>query len=203
MNPRTDNQTLEKIKKLIKIRPLNSQDDRSAFDCSDISMNDWLRQSATQHAQQNLTRTYVAVNDAEPGRLLGYYVLAATRLLLEGISNRLVGMDVSAILLTRLAVDRHFALQGLGGCLLRNALHVVLDASQRTNVQCVLVNATTSSAADFYQHFGFEALAPDRRRLILPMKSILGRMRSVSMPADSNRSDLTTSALAPGFRWPT
>ncbi len=157
---------------MIKVRPLTSQDDRSAFDCSVGPMNDWLRQTATQHAQQNLTRTYVAVDDGEPARLLGYYALAATRLLFAGISERRAGQDVSAVLLTRLAVDRHVVRQGLGGYLLRHALHVVRDASLRTDVQCVLANATSSSAADFYQQFGFEALATDRRRLILPMRSM-------------------------------
>lgn len=156
---------------MIKVRPLTSQDDRSAFDCNVGPMNDWLRRTATQQAQQNLTRTYVAVDDGEPARLLGYYSLAATRLLFAGISERRAG-QVSAVLLTRLAVDRHVVRQGVGGYLLRHALRVVRDASLRTDVQCVLANATSSSAADFYQHFGFEALATDRQRLILPMKSI-------------------------------
>lgn len=160
------------------------------FDCSVGPMNDWLRQTATQHAQRNLTRTYVAVVDGEPTSLvLGYYALAATRLLFAGISERRTAQDVSAVLLTRLAVDRHVVRRGIGGYLLRHALHVVRDASLRTDVQCVLANATSSSAADFYQHFGFEALATDRRRLILPMKS----MDAASIAPDSNRSDVTTT----------
>jgi len=156
----------------IQIRPLNLKDDRSTFDCGTGSLNDWLQKTARQHQEKNLSRTYVAVPADDPGRVVGYYALAATLVQTDGMQGRKLPREVSAVLLARLAVDKSSKGQGLGGCLLMHALEAVVATGGIIGVQCVVVDAVDEPAANFYEKYGFVPLANRPRRLVLPLDTV-------------------------------
>ena len=59
----------------MNIEPLSADHDRSAFDCGEPSLNDYLQRYARQNDERHLGRTYVAVAPGQK-RVLGYYTLS-------------------------------------------------------------------------------------------------------------------------------
>jgi predicted GNAT family N-acyltransferase len=156
----------------IKIRSLDSQDDRSSFDCGVASLNDWLQRMAKQHQEKNLSRTFVATTADGPKRIIGYYALAATSVETEGMSSKKLPRNVSAVLLARLAVDKNNKGQGLGEYLLMHALDAVTHTAEAVGVQCVVVEAVDEHAVNFYKKYGFMSLTHEPLTLFLPVASI-------------------------------
>ncbi|MDR5748922.1 GNAT family N-acetyltransferase [Caballeronia sp. LZ029] len=157
-----------------QIRSLESKDDRSSFDCGVPTLNDWLKKTAKQHQEKNLSRTFVAIQPSDPHRVAGYYALAATSVETAGMSGRKLPRNVSAVLLARLAVDKNNKGQGLGEYLLMHALDAIVSTAEIVGVQCVVVNAVDDDAASFYKKYGFEPLTEDPLTLFLPVASIPG-----------------------------
>ncbi|WP_322031681.1 GNAT family N-acetyltransferase [Paraburkholderia sp. J76] len=155
-----------------QIRQLREGDDRNSFDCGVDSMNEWIRHVANQHQKKNLSRTYVAAASSAPRTIAGYYALAATAVETDGMRGAKLPRSASAVLLARLAVDVRHHGQGLGEFLLMHALNVVLKASGRVGVQCVIVDALDDNAAGFYRKYGFEPFTDAPRRLFLPVATI-------------------------------
>lgn len=50
--------------------------DRENFDCGSIELNEHLRRYARQHHESVGAKTFVAVQPAEPTRILGYYTIS-------------------------------------------------------------------------------------------------------------------------------
>ena len=77
-------------------------------------------------------------------------------------------------LLARLSVDGEHQGHGLGATLLRDALSRVQVASSEVAVGAVVVHAIDEHAAAFFWRFGFRALAPTPRTLMVT----LGELRA-------------------------
>src|SRR5581483_7033648 len=103
-------------------QPISRQHNREAFDCGDEALNDFLRRYARKNHERGGAKTFVAVRDSEPGRVLGFYSLAPASLsytqVPEVVRRGLARHDVPVFRLARLAVDRSVQGQGLGGSLL-------------------------------------------------------------------------------------
>lgn len=156
----------------LQIRPLTLNDDRTTFDCGDSSLNDWLRRTARQHQEKDLSRTYVALWASDPTRIAGYYALSATLVHTEGMPGKKLPREVSAVLLARLAVDGRDQGQGLGEYLLMHALQAAVRTADIIGVRCVMVDAINDQAARFYQKYGFVALTTEPRRLVLALDTV-------------------------------
>ncbi len=60
--------------------------DRSAFDCGEPSLNDFLRTKAARHQAQRVSRTFVLTDDAAPQRIFAYYSLSNCQIAREKLS---------------------------------------------------------------------------------------------------------------------
>jgi GNAT superfamily N-acetyltransferase len=155
-----------------EIRSLNPKNDRSSFDCGVTSLNEWLKKTAKQNQEKNLSRTFVAILPSDPHRIVGYYALAATSVETAGMSGKKLPRNVSAVLLARLAVDKNNKGQGLGEYLLMHALDAVVSTAETVGVQCVVVEAIDDEAANFYKKYGFAPLTNEPLTLFLPVATI-------------------------------
>jgi ribosomal protein S18 acetylase RimI-like enzyme len=70
----------------------------------------------------------------------------------------------------RLAIDSEYQRQGLGQILLFDAF--VRTVASEIATFAFLVDAKDDSAEAFYRHYGFQALPPPGRRLLLPVAEI-------------------------------
>lgn len=135
-------------------------------------MNNWLRQMARQQDSKDLIKAYVATTPDDPTKIAGYYAVSTTSVLTEGMVGQNLPTSVSAVLLARLAVDASFKRQGLGGFLLMDVLRLTADTAERIGIRCIVVDAIDDNAAAFYQHYGFEPLTTDPKRLVLHLQTV-------------------------------
>jgi ribosomal protein S18 acetylase RimI-like enzyme len=160
---------------MLRIQPLTGHHDRSAFASASPPLDAWLRQTAQQHQRRGLSRTFVAVLDDQPARILGYCALTACEALTEALPDdlsRKLPRRIPAVRLGRLAVDTSVQGQGLGTLLLMDAI----DRSQRVlehiGIHALFVDAKDAAAAGFYRKFGFRALPDLESTLALPLGGI-------------------------------
>lgn len=160
---------------MLRIQALTGHHDRSAFASASPPLDAWLQQTAQQHQRRGLSRTFVAVQDEQPARILGYYALTAcevlTGVLPEDLSRRLP-RRIPAVRLGRLAVDRSVQGQGLGALLLMDAIDRSRRVLEHIGVHALFVDAKDAAAASFYRKYGFRALPDLESTLVLPLGGI-------------------------------
>ena len=159
------------------IEPLAPHHRRDDFDCGAPALNDYLRKYARQDMDRGAAIAYVAVADAHPSVIAGFYTLAATGVRLQDLPPQTVKKLpryplVPATLLGRLAVERLHRGRGLGEGLLLDALRRSLDASAAVGSAAVLVDAKDERSAAFYLRYCFTQFPSQPLRLFLPMKTI-------------------------------
>jgi len=157
---------------VITIQALSSNHDRAAFDCGNESMNGWLRQSARQHQEKDLARTYVAISSSEPGKIVGYYAIATTSIATEGMAGTKLPSNVSAVLLGRLAIDASCQGQGLGEFILMDALARIVRTAELVGVRCIVVDAIDENATRFYERYGFVRLTTKPMTLVMHLHTV-------------------------------
>ena len=155
------------------IEKLNQAHGLSEFDCSNATLDTWLKRYAWTNLRAETAKTYVAHRG---GRVLGYHALVAGSVqkheaperIAQGIANHPVGV----ILLARLAVDKSEHGKGLGKALLRDALGRIAQAADVVGVRSVLVHAIDEAARKFYLHHGFQPSPVDPMQLMMLMKDL-------------------------------
>jgi len=55
----------------LKIETLTRNHNRAAFDCGNNELNRYLRNTARQHIEKGISRTFVLVEDSNPTEILG------------------------------------------------------------------------------------------------------------------------------------
>jgi GNAT superfamily N-acetyltransferase len=154
----------------IRIQLLTGRHDRTAFDCGEPSLNDWLARTARQQQEKNYVRTRVIVADDKPFTILGFYSLVAHQIdrtqsrlpIARNSPNRL-----SCMLLARLAVDRGWQRQGLAKLMLADAISRTRTTIAEAAGIGLVVDALHEPAAAFYRAFGFVEFKDDPSRLFL------------------------------------
>lgn len=154
-----------------RVAPLDAKQDRSTFRSGSEPLDRYLREQVGQDVRRRVAACFVALSGE---RIAGYYTLASASLLLTDLPSSLGRKlprypTVPAVRMGRLAVDRTYQGQGLGGALLADAL----DRAMRAEIAAyaLLVDAKDAAAAAFYRHHGFVALPDTALSLFLPLTS--------------------------------
>jgi ribosomal protein S18 acetylase RimI-like enzyme len=152
---------------------LDATHDRTTFRSDSVPLNRYLREQVTQDIRRRVAACFVAITDEQ--RIAGYYTLASASILLVDLPTNMSKKlprypTVPAVRMGRLAVDRAFKGQGLGGALLADAL----DRAARSEIAAfaLFVDAKDKVATNFYQHHGFIALPNSPRSLFLPLSTV-------------------------------
>jgi len=158
--------------------PLGANHDRVAFDSDSPALNRYLREQVSQDVRRRVAACFVAADGA---RIAGYYTLASASLLLGDLPAPIAKKlprypSVPAVRMGRLAVDRAFQGQGLGGALLADALERATRAE--IAAYALMVEAKDEAAEAFYRHHGFIGLPDSPRTLFLPLASVSAARRS-------------------------
>ncbi len=159
-----------------KIELLSRQHDREHFDCGVEPLNLFLRQTARQHQERGISRTFVLTEVGVTSQpIFGFFTLAAT----EGLTDHLplelakrLPMRIPAAILARLAVDRRHQGKGYGSALLAEAFVRVASALAQLGIAGLFVDAKDEPAAAFYRRFGFIPLPSHPLRLFLTSATI-------------------------------
>lgn len=165
----------------IKIERLGRHHDRRQFSCGAKELDDFLKQYAFQNQKNHISKTFVAVEDAQVAaneknekEVLGFYTLSTGQIhfdrLPKGVKHP--KYPVSIARLARLAVDLTCQGKGVGGALLHDALEKIKAVSQVMGIFAVVVDAKDAEAKSFYERYGFVSLEETDWTLFLPMKVI-------------------------------
>lgn len=155
----------------MRIIPLTGSHDRQGFDCGCPELNDWLRQVARQHQDKGLSKTFVAIDEAESTQICGYYALTLAELEsrhLPDARRKKLPRRIPGVRLGRLAVDRMFQNKGLGELLLVDALMRAQRIYTDAGGIGLFVDAIDEQTACYYRRFGFEVSPDNPLLLFLP-----------------------------------
>ena len=120
-------------------------------------LDEYLQRFARQHANANVSRTYVA---ADGSAILGFYSLAMSAICRENLPSRHLSrfpnFPLPVARLARLAVDLLHQRRGIGELLLADALQRCLRLSEEIGMIGVVVDAKDARARGWYERYEFE-----------------------------------------------
>ncbi|TJV44456.1 MAG: GNAT family N-acetyltransferase [Mesorhizobium sp.] len=155
---------------------------RNSFGCGDTHMNDFLRRFARQSHEQNAAKTFCAVDDAAPERILGFYTIAPSAVAHENVpaamTKGLARHEVSGFKLARLATDLTAAGNGLGGQLLAAAALRCLRLASEGGGILLIIDAKSERAATWYASYGAERLQGSDLTLAMPLATFATDLRT-------------------------
>lgn len=145
-------------------------------------MNEFLRRYARQSHEQQATRTICAIDDADPGRVLGFYTVTPAAVdyelvpssMARGLGRHMVG----GFRLARIATDIQVAGQGLGGQLLAAAALRCLRAAREVGGVLLIIDAKNERAAAWYERYGAEPIVDRPLTLVMPLAIFAPGLRS-------------------------
>jgi ribosomal protein S18 acetylase RimI-like enzyme len=156
-----------------RVALLDASHDRLTFDSGTPALDRYVREQATQDMRRRVASCFVALADDQ--RIAGYYTLASASVPLTELPPETTRKlpryrAVPTVRMGRLAVDRAFKGQGLGGALLGDALARV--ARSEIAAYALVVDAKDEVAVSFYRHHGFIALPETPLTLFLPLATV-------------------------------
>lgn len=164
----------------LKIRPLEKNDLKEAFDCGISELNHYLQRIARQHIDKDIARTFVLIQEDNPTTIIGFYTLA-----LAGIDPKVLppkmakkfpkNQYIPIIKLARLGVSVDKQGYGFGNFLVINAIKRVLKTYTDLGIHAIFVDPKSADIIPFYEKFGFNLLS-DGITMYLPLKNLINRL---------------------------
>lgn len=111
------------------IELLDKSHNRKQFDCGLEVLNQFLRQTARQHIQKGISRTFVLIDSDRPQEIIGFFTLTLCEIRLENLPPQLAKKypsRVPGVKLARLAVAKDWQRQGIGEVLMIEAMQRAL-----------------------------------------------------------------------------
>ncbi|MBV8656224.1 MAG: GNAT family N-acetyltransferase [Burkholderiales bacterium] len=136
-------------------KPLNDTHALDGFRCTEVELENWLKQRARKNQHDGASRCFVVCDGTN---VVGYYALAAgsvTHAQVPGNIRRNMPEPIPVVVLGRLAVHADYAGQGIGAGLLKNAVLRSLRLAREMGVRALLCHAISEDAKRFYLHHGF------------------------------------------------
>jgi ribosomal protein S18 acetylase RimI-like enzyme len=160
-----------------KIELLAKSHDRDGFDCGSEPLNLFLKQTARQHAERGISRTFVLVDEAAtaPKPIVGFFSLNICQIKSETLTPqeaRKLPRDVAGVRLGRLAVAKAYQRQGIGKTLLVAAMGKFIEIFNTAGGVGLFVDAKDQDAKRYYEQFGFVSMPSNELELFLPVKTI-------------------------------
>lgn len=136
-------------------------------------MNQFLQRYARQSHEQNAAKTFCAIDDAVPGRILGFYTITPSAIehseVPSAMTRGLARHEVSGFKLARIATDTSVAGRGLGGQLLAAAALRCLRVANEAGGVLLIIEAKNERAANWYANYGAERLENHPLTLVMPL----------------------------------
>ena len=156
--------------------PIGKKRDLESLNCGDEALNEFLRRYARKSHERGGSKTFLAVEEAGSNSILGFYSLSPASVdyskTPEIVRRGLARHDVPGFRLARLAVDRRWQGQGIGGQLLLAAGRRCLLAAAEVGGVVLVIDAKNERAAGWYVSYGAVPLLDAPLTLLLPLATI-------------------------------
>ena len=157
--------------------PLANDHVIEGFNCGVAPLDEWLKQRARPNSASGASHTYVA---CDGDRVVAYYALAAGAVApaaSPGRFRRNMPDPIPVVVLGRLAIDRAYQGQGIGGALFRDAGLRVLQAADIIGIRGLLVDAISAEAKTFYLALGMSPSPLDPMTLMVTLSELKAATR--------------------------
>src|SRR5271165_6328635 len=145
------------------------------------SLTSSLHRYARKSHELGGAKTFLAIDDAGGRTILGFYSLSPASVAYARTPNivrsGLARHDVPGFRLARLAVDRRFQRQGIGGQLLLAAGRRCLLAAAEAGGVVLVIDAKNERVAAWYASYGAVPLLDAPLTLVLPLATIEAALR--------------------------
>ncbi len=155
---------------------LDKHHDRDGFDCGSEALNRFLKQTARQHIQKGISRTFVFVDTNQPEKIIGFFTLTLCEIRVEKLPlrfNKKYPRIIPSLKLARLAVNTANQRQGIGQALLFEAMKRALVVAENARGIGLFVDAKDEFARTYYERYGFINLQNTPLELFLPLSTIM------------------------------
>jgi GNAT superfamily N-acetyltransferase len=160
---------------------IGKRHDRAAFDCSEDALNQFLQRHARRNHEFGGAKTFLAIDDSDNKTIVGFYSLSPAAIAYartpEIVRRGLARHDVPGFRLARLAVDRRFQGQGIGGQLLLAAGRRCLLAAAEVGGVALVIDAKNERVARWYASYGAVPLLDAPLTLLLPLRTVETALR--------------------------
>lgn len=169
----------------LRVEPFDrKRHDRTAFSCGVDRIDNFLKITAGNHADQDHGKVYVAC-EPPSGAILGFYAISPHRIdlsaLPEEARKRLPNRPtVSAIYLSMVGVDRSLQGRGAGTFLMMSALRKCVEGANIMGGHFVVLDAINEDAARMYRRIGFVDLASQPSRMLIAMQTVRKAIGAIS-----------------------
>lgn len=148
--------------------------DRAGFSCGVPELDEYLHRFAIQQRRKGVSSAYVLVDTGTPSLILGYYTLSAAQVdaaeLRDADRKKLPRYPVPCFRMGRLACRADRQGRGLGKLLIGCAVERCLMARKHVAAYALIVDAKSSAAQAFYEHYGFTPCVDASMTLYLPLE---------------------------------
>jgi GNAT superfamily N-acetyltransferase len=179
--------------KLAKPEPLDrKKHDRAAFTCGDERLDRYLKEKAASLADTDQVKVYV-VCEAGSTAIVGYFGICAHAVQLSELPDEIKSKlakyrEVSAILLSMMAVATPHQDKGIGTYLLTEVLMLALKISDQLGARFLVLDALTERAKRLYAKFGFIELPGIPNRMIFDLNTARKAIGKAAVPATPLKS---------------
>ena len=152
--------------------PIRGGHNVTRFDCGEPSLNLWLEKHALIAATMRTANTFVVCRGR---RVVGYFSLANGAVDHNKTTAKIrrnTPDPIPATVLARLAVHNADKEQGLGRDLLIDASRRILAAAKHSAARLVVVHPLNTTAAAFYEKFGFRPLRGDTTAMFIALATL-------------------------------
>jgi GNAT superfamily N-acetyltransferase len=161
--------------------PISKSHDRKGFDCGDAELNEFLLKYARQSHESGSAKTFCAIDNAKPGKILGFYSITPAQLdygrVPDELRKGLPRHDVGGFRLARLATDSSMQGQGLGGQLLGAVARRAILASASVGGLILVIDAKNDREADWYASYGSVRLDDTPRTLVMSLSTFAADLK--------------------------
>lgn len=151
---------------------------RLAFASGKEPLDRFIHEYAHQALAKGLSKTYVAVDEADETVILGYYTVTTCRIeagaLPETIAKKLKlpKHELPASLVARLAVSESVKAKGIGSLLLMDAMARCARVAGEVGGVAIVVDALEENVVPFYERIGFSRFRPGSLKLFIPIATV-------------------------------
>lgn len=165
----------------MEIQLLTKDHDRNGFDCGNSDLNNFLKKTARQAADKNLSRTFV-LTDGKTNTIYGFVSITPCSVNIEDVPEKQRKKyppqhGLPAIRLARLGVGLEHRRKGYGELLLTEAMSITAKIAESVGGIGLFVDAKDDAARSYYEKYGFLLTNPVKpMQLFMPLATILASL---------------------------
>lgn len=156
------------------IESLSEADVVEEFDCGIDALNVFIIKNALNYQKAFASKTYILKSNKN---ICGFYSISATVIEQNQVDIRWPKHPLPAVLLGRLAVDKHYQGKGLGAILFADACKKTISIAETIGCVGLITDAKDQNAIKFYTKLGMSPFKNKSNTLFIKTKVLMNYLK--------------------------